>query len=153
LQISIEETAETPVTERREFQFVRRPEIRAILERDFSEAQRAYISECWKSVIVLSGGMIEAVLADLLLHNQGVAISASKAPKNPDITRWDLADLINVAVELKLVSPGVEKLSHPIREYRNLIHPGHEVRSGLHFGAEEARIALEVLNIVYRSLA
>jgi hypothetical protein len=54
---------------------------------------------------------------------------------------------------MKLVTPGVEKLSHSIREYRNLIHPGNEVRNQLHFDAEEARIALEVLSIVHRDLS
>lgn len=63
-----------------------------------------------------------------------------------------MADLINVAVELKLVSAGVEKLSHPIREFRNLIHPGNEIRNDLQFGQEEARIALEGINIVHRNL-
>jgi len=96
--------------------------------------------------------MIEAILADLLQQHATAALSAKNAPKQPDVGRWDLADLIKVAVELKLVTPGVEKLSDPIREYRNLVHAGNEVRTGLRFGPEEARIALEVLNIVHRDL-
>jgi hypothetical protein len=114
--------------------------------------QRAYISSCWKSVLILSGGAIEAILLDLLQANQAQALAASKAPGKPDLTRWDLADLINVAVELKLVSDGVEKLSHPVREYRNLVHPGVEVRTGLKFGEQEAKIALEVLHLLHRDL-
>jgi len=153
LQIESEEPADTPVTERREFAFIRSRDLRRIVERDYAEAQRAFIAECWKSTIVLAGGMIEAILSDLLLANQTLVTGATKAPKNPDISRWDLADLINVAVELKLVSAGVEKLSHPIREFRNLIHPGNEVRNSLQFGAEEAKIALEVLHIVHRGLS
>jgi len=153
LQIEIEEIADTPVTERREFSFIADDDLREIVERDYSEAQRAYIGECWKSVIILSGGMIEAILSYLLISNQGLVSSSSKAPKKQDITKWNLVDLINVSVDLKLVSPGVEKLSHPIREYRNLIHPGNEIRNNLQFGPEEARIALEVIKIVHRSLS
>ena len=153
LQIAIEEPLSTPVTEQRTFTFIRDRAIRVIVERDYGEAQRAYISECWKSVIVLCGGMIEAVLADLLIQNEKLAKSLPGAPKNGDITRWDLVDLIKIAVALKLVSAGVEKLSHSIREYRNLVHPGNEVRNNLRFDAEEARIALEVLNIVHRDLS
>ena len=63
-----------------------------------------------------------------------------------------LKTLIDVSVELKLVSAGVEKLSNPVREYRNLIHPGNEIRSGLTFGAEEAKIALEILHMLHRDL-
>jgi hypothetical protein len=153
VQVLIEEQAETPVPQQREFGFVGNAELRRIIERDFAEAQRAFIARCWKSSIVLAGGMIEAILSDLLLANQDLVSRATKAPKNPDITRWDLTDLIKVAVELNLVSAGVEKLSHPIREFRNLIHPGNEIRNGLQFDAEEAKIALEVLNIVYRGLS
>ncbi len=153
LQIEIEQKEDTPVTQRWEFGYVRNPDLRYILERDYAEAQRAFIGECWKSVIVLAGGMIEAILSDLLLTNRGLISSANKSPKNSDVTRWDLADLINVAVELKLVSSGVEKLSHPIREFRNLIHPGNEIRNNLQFGQEESRIALEVLKIVHRDLS
>jgi hypothetical protein len=118
-----------------------------------SKPKRAFVSECWKSVIVLAGGMIEAILTDVLLANDALAKACAQAPKVNDITRWDLRDLIAVAVDTKLVSAGVERLSDPIREYRNLVHPGNEVRNKLVFDAEKARIALEVLNIVHRDLA
>jgi hypothetical protein len=39
-----------------------------------------------------------------------------------------------------------------VREYRNLIHPGNELRSKLTVGAEEARIAIEILNLIDREL-
>jgi hypothetical protein len=64
-----------------------------------------------------------------------------------------LSKLIAVAVEMNKVSDAVEKLSNPVREYRNLAHPGNELRTGLSFGAEEARIALEVLHILHRDLS
>jgi hypothetical protein len=152
LKVEIDVPESTPVTETREFSFINDPELRRVLERDYGEIQRAYIAKCWKSVIILSGGAIEAILTDLLLQDPSRAKAATKAPSKPDITRWDLAELINVSVELGLISPGAEKLSHPVREYRNLVHPGNEIRSGLTFDAEEARIALEVLHIIHRDL-
>lgn len=152
LQIEIEEPSQPPVTQHKSFVFIKDDSIRAILERDFDEVQRAYVSACWKSVIILCGGTIEAILTDQLLRSQ-LAKTSSVAPKNPDITKWDLADLIKVAVDVKIVTPGIEKLSSPIREYRNLVHPGNELRNGLTFGQEESRIALEVLNIVHRDLS
>lgn len=153
LEVDIEQPNDTPITEKREFAFINNSDLRAIIERDYSEIQRGYIAQCWKSVIILSGGAIEAILADLLIQNQDRASAAKSAPKNSDITHWDLSELIKVAVELSLVSAGVEKLSNPMREYRNLVHPGNELRNKLRFGAEEAKIALEVLNIVHRDLS
>jgi hypothetical protein len=152
LKGEIDDSSTTPVTEQRDFTFIHDSNLRYILERDFYEIQRAFISQCWKSVIILCGGAIEAILTDLLLANSPQAQTNSKAPSKPDITRWDLSDLIKVSVDLDLVSPGVDKLSHSLREYRNLVHPGNEIRKNLTFDAEEAKIALEVLNIVYRDL-
>lgn len=153
LQIAIEQPTGMPVTEERQFAFVSDSALRTIIERDYVEIQKAYISECWKSVIILCGGAIEAILTDLLIQNETVAKAAKSAPKNSDITRWDLSNLIDVAVELLLVSAGIEKLSHSLREYRNLVHPGNELRNKLRFDAEEAKIAVEVLNIVHRDLS
>jgi hypothetical protein len=104
-------------------------------------------------VIILCGSAIEAVLTDLLLKNAAQSQGSSKAPKSPDITRWGFADLIEVAVDLDLVTSGSHKLSHSVRDYRNLIHPGNEVRNKLTFDAEEAKIALEILHIIHRDLS
>lgn len=153
LKIEIDQPTSTPVTEHKDFTFVTDQAIRSILERDYQEIQRAFIAKCWKSVIILTGGAVEAILTDLLLTHNSQAKSSSKAPKSVDIRKWSLNDLIEVAVDLKLVSAGIEKLSHSLREYRNLIHPGNEVRSNLVFDAEEAKIALEVLNILHRDLS
>ncbi len=152
VRTSIEPTESAPVTQVREFLFVKDAQLREVLERDYSEIQRAYIARCWKSVIILSGGAIEAMLLDQLVHDQANARASSKAPKEPDIMKWDLVNLIAVCVDLGYVSAGVEKLSHSVREYRNLVHPGNEIRNKLTFDAEEAKIALEVLHLVWRDL-
>lgn len=152
LKTALDESTNVPVTEKREFEFVSNSDLKAIVERDYEEIQRAFVTKCWKSVMILCGGSIEAILTDLLLAKQTAAISAKSAPNNNDITRWDLSELIDVAVELKLVSAGMQKLSHPVREYRNLVHPGNEIRNQLVFGAEEAKIAVELLHILHRDL-
>jgi hypothetical protein len=153
IKIAIEQPTDTPVTEKRTFAFISDSSLRKIIERDYSEIQRAFIAQCWKSVLILSGGAIEAILTDLLKNNEATALTAKSAPKGNDITHWDLSQLIRVAVELQLVSTSIEKLSHSLREYRNLVHPGNEIRNNLLFDAEEARIAIEVLNIVQRDLS
>jgi hypothetical protein len=141
-----------PVTQKRNFAYINDAEVRAIIMRDYDELQRAYVTNCWKSVIIVCGGSIEAILLDLLKHNETLAKSATAAPQQNDLMRWNLSHLIEVAVELKLVGKGIGTLSHSIREYRNLIHPGVEVRNCLSFGHEEARIAMEVLHLLDREL-
>jgi hypothetical protein len=153
LKGAIEDTDSAPVTQQRAFAYVNDAAVRTIIIRDYDELQRAYVAKCWKAVILLCGGSIEAILLDLLKGNEPTAKGAAAAPKQADLTRWDLSDLINVAVELKLVGAGIEKLSHSVRGYRNLIHPGVELRNQLSFDHEEARIALEVLHLLDRELS
>ncbi len=152
LKGAIEESDTAPVTQKRAFSYVKDAAVRAIVVRDYDELQRAYVAKCWKAVIILCGGSLEAILLDLLKQNESTAKAATRAPQQSDLTKWDLSNLIDVAVELKLVGAGIEKLSHSVREYRNLVHPGVEVRSGLSFDQEEARIAIEVLHLLDREL-
>lgn len=142
-----------PSLEAKKFPFVKDVEVRAILERDYKEIQRAHEAECWKSVIILAGGSVEAILADLLLQMEAVAKASSKAPKGKEIKEWGFVHLILVSVDLNLVNPGVDKLTHTLREYRDLVHPSVEIRTKLKVDAEEAKIALEVLNMVHRDVS
>jgi hypothetical protein len=73
LGVAIEESTSTPVTQPKEFPFVRDIELRKILERDYQEIQKAYVAGCWKSVIILAGGSIEAILIDQLLQHEARA--------------------------------------------------------------------------------
>ncbi len=61
--------------------------------------------------------------------------------------------MVKVAVEMKLVEPSAEILGEAVRQYRNLVHPGNEVRSGLTVGRLEANSALNALKIIHRDLS
>ena len=146
------------VMQLKEFSFVKDTALRTIIERDYQEIQQAFTAKCWKSVIVLSGGTIEAVLIDLLLRHESIAMASEKAPKDKGgkvriVQDWEFVYLILVAVELKLVNPGIDKLSHSIREYRDLVHPMVEIKTRLRVDVEEAKIALELLNMIHRDLS
>jgi len=138
-----EEAPSGPATQVREFAFVNDEGLRGILRRDYLEAQAALATRCWKSVLILTGGMLEALLLELLNRDSKRALTAQAAPKGkPDLTRWDLAELIAVATEQRVVGPQVQSVSEAARQYRNLVHPGNELRTGLRYGEEEARILL-----------
>jgi hypothetical protein len=154
LKVAIDQSETTPLVKPVDFPFVRDAGLRNIAERDFVELQNAAASRCWKSVILLSGGIIEAVLTDLLERNETRAKATKKAPKEElDIRSWGFVYLIRVAEELDLINPGVEKLSHSVRQYRDLVHPSVELRDRLTVAAEEAKIAMEVLLMLHRDLS
>jgi hypothetical protein len=153
LRVRKDRASENPVTVSRSFDFVSDPQIKRILERDYGEIQRNIISGNWKSAIILSGGSIEALILDHLHNDEQMAKASPEAPSEPNLDKWHLNDLIEVAVETHMVGDEVAKLSHSVREYRNLIHPGVEVRTNLKVEPEEAKIAVEVLNILIRELS
>jgi hypothetical protein len=71
----------------------------------------------------------------------------------PDLSRWDLSELLKVAVEIGLVEPSAEVLGETVRQYRNLVHPGNEMRNRLTVGRLEANSALNSLKIIHRDLS
>lgn len=151
---ALTDTENTSVTESLQFSFLVDPKLREIIERDYIEIQRGYIDQCWKSVLILSCGSIEAILLDRLMRDPAQAQGAKGAPaKQPDLSHWDLSELIKVAVELKIVEPSAEMLANAVRQYRNLVHPGYELRNKLQVSKLEADSALTVLKMVHRDLS
>lgn len=153
IKSKIDENNNTPVIQMKSFDFIADEQIKKILERDYQEIQRNLISLNWKSAIILSGGSIEAILLDLIKKESTKALSSAKAPDEADLNKWSLNDLVEVAVEEKFIESDIAKLSHTVREYRNLIHPGVEIRNNLKVEPEEAKIAVEVLHILIRDLS
>lgn len=153
--VDSKQSSETTSFEEKNFSFVKNRKLKIIIERDYLEVQKAFNSDCYKSVIILSGGLIESILLDLLESQKEKAKKSNKAPKpkKDDLLEWNLKFLIDVSVDLYPKLNALEKLSHTIRDYRNLVHPGNEIRNALKFGQEEAQIALQVLNILHRELS
>ncbi len=128
----------------RAFPFVVDPELRAIVERDFKELCQILIPDgAWKSAVVMTGSIAEAVLLDMLQAAPQIAMAASRAPKRKgggtvrDITvnkggdAWTFFDLMNVAEDLGRLPHGWASTFHQaLRDYRNFVHPAKERRSG-----------------------
>ena len=133
--------------------------LRIIVERDLEELHKAEMASALKSRLILSGGLIEGFLLDALLSVEATALAAKKADidrtsgKAKPLDEWNLSNLIEVAFELGLVTKDTHSLSNSIREYRNLVHPGLERRSGRGVRDEIAKIAEQVLNMVRNDLA
>ncbi len=105
------------------FAFIGDEKFRQLLKRDFQELEICVESKAFKSVLILSGSIIEAVLLEYFTH---YPISG----KNHNQTlKLALSDLISKAYATDLISERSKDLSTVIRNYRNLIHPGRKVRT------------------------
>lgn len=129
--------------------FIRSPELRMIAERDWKECRRALSSEHWKSVIVLAGGILESIVLSQLLRRRKRALGTTAARgAQADPKRWTLGRMIKVAQELGLFGPAIATLPESMKEYRNLAHPGHELREKLIVSKSTAELSFKVLSVI-----
>jgi len=135
------------------FSFVKLTKLLHIAERDWEECWRALNAGCWKSALILSGGILETVLLSFLLRRRKKALATGAAQKaNNDITKWTLGKIIDVTKELGLLTPPIDMLPLPMKEYRNLAHPGAEIREQISFSEAEARAAFHTLQAILGEL-
>ena len=135
------------------FGFVRDSVIKAIVERDYDELVKVR-ETALKARFILAGGIIEGLLLDALLQDIPKAMNTPPGLKaRRPLEEWGLSALLDAAVELKLISSSAQSFGHSVREYRNLVHPGLEYRSGLTLTSEEVEIAERVMAIVIRDLS
>ncbi len=102
------------------FDYIIGEELRESLEKDFLELERSHGAGNWKSVHVLAGSIVEALLVDTLLSLRGWS--------GKDPLAMQLADVITSCKQEKVISDRAADLCSVIRSYRNLIHPGRLVR-------------------------
>ncbi|MFA5819337.1 MAG: hypothetical protein WC854_08675 [Bacteroidales bacterium] len=124
------------------FEFINDDNLRKILNRDYLELEILVANKATKSILIISGSLIEAVLVDYFLNNPPDKYNDDK------IFQLNLSELIDLAVENKLISQRTKELSTVIRNYRNLIHPGREIRKNESFDIETSNVAYNLLKII-----
>ena len=147
--------------------FIRNVELREIIKRDIAELNVAYsqgLSRTAKTCMVLSGSIAEALLLEKLTQNLSKSISVAsslpsdlrpKSPNNPE--EWDLYEMISIAINMTppLLPEDASTGAHQLRKWRNLIHPGCEMRESRNreFSQEErANNAIAFLQFIAREL-
>ncbi|MDR7867990.1 MAG: hypothetical protein RIN56_14425 [Sporomusaceae bacterium] len=128
------------------FDFIGDESLRASLELDYLELQNCMREDtgAWKAAHVLAGSIIEAVLIDHLLM-----IGYTKA----DPLKMSLDKVIQACEEENIISERTVHLSHVIRSYRNLIHPGRVLRLKDTADAETAKVAGSLVHIVAQDVS
>ena len=100
--------------------FVQDESFRLLLRRDFSAATRALAGGEWKSATVLSGSVIEA----LLLY----ALESKVPSESGEFRKMDLHGLVQRSASESLIDEATKQACDFARSFRNLIHPGREIR-------------------------
>lgn len=113
--------------------FVKNDRLRQILVRDLFDAQQA---TSHKSIVVLCGGVVEAVLIYKLSQGSRKAKATAEFTKKypnartpNDINSWSFEQVIFVSKQVKMIDEGLRSAFDSIRNFRNFVHPYREVTS------------------------
>jgi hypothetical protein len=132
----------------RQFEFVHSAELRPVLEQTFADSRDALERGEFGLALVLSCGVIEAVLTDALDHARQ---QAHDAPEGR-IADWSFERRIAAAERAGLIRSGCARLPPVARRYRDLTDADGELRVDAPVSEREARLAGQVLHVVMRDL-
>lgn len=128
------------------FDFISDNNFKELLTRDFLELKKCIENKCTKSTLVLSGSIIEAILTEYFLQFPPTGKTESQ------IMNSTLSDLLTWALTENVISSKEKDLAGVVKDYRNLIHPGREIRKGEKFSEESANISVSVLKIIVEAV-
>ncbi len=146
---------------KRKFEWLSSTDLQGIVERDYAELQQVLLPDgAWKSTVVMSGSLLEAILYDLLAKEAGrlaLAMAAKRAPKASardgggvlPVEKWKLDGMIKVAEDIGLLpKERAETFDQILRDYRNFVHPTKELRAEHPCGEGEALMAKGAIDAV-----
>ena len=149
----------------RQFEFVHHGELRPVLEQAFADGRDALERGEFGLALILTCGVIEAVLTDALDHARAVDHNASASarhestasygeasPKPPAGEGGSFETRIAAAERAGLIRGGCARLPPVARKYRDLTDATGELRADAPVSEREARLAGQVLRVVMRDL-
>lgn len=132
--------------------FVGNSEVERQLESDLDELHKCIDRELWKAAIVLIGSLIEAVLYHHINNTPALREQIDSFDKRNDVT---LSRLLVWSRKLGVIDEELYRLSEPIRDYRNLIHPRVQERLQVEMSENLVRIGynllLEIIRRIHKS--
>lgn len=125
------------------FRIVRDPRLRRILDSDYRELHLALQNDMSKACLVLSGGIVEAVLIDYLQ-----VVGYEHPPRSTPPVQMYLRDLISACEAEGALTAETVSLCRVLQGYRNLVHPGRVAREEDPVSSAQVKIAATVVERV-----
>jgi len=138
----------------RRFEFVHRSALRPVLERAFAESRAALDRREFARALVLSSGIIEALVTDAVEHELAVRRGRGEAdlPSNDAVAAWSFDERIAGAQRLGLIRNGCARLPGIARRCRELSDADGALAADIVVTEREARVTSQVLHVVVRDL-
>lgn len=144
-------------------QFIDDAPLRRTLSIDLAAAHRALAHGEWKAATVLAGSVVEALClwgirrngADRAVETgqrlQRERVLGQRGLPN-DLLNWHAPELIEVAFAQGLIGLDTIQVARTTKDYRNLIHPGRELRTGQQCTEGVAHIAVGAMRRIAEDL-
>jgi hypothetical protein len=121
-----------------------------ILDTRIKEANECLKNGLSLSTIFLCGSILEGVLLAIATQypqkfNQATSSPKAKLGKVKSLHDWYLSNFIDVSCEIGLLGLDVKKFSYVLRDFRNYIHPYHQMAAGFNPDEHTAKICMQVL--------
>ena len=121
-----------------------------IIEERLQELQITLSNQAYLSAIFLCGSVLEGVLLGAALQQPERFNRSNSSPKSRDgkvkqFPDWSLSEFINVAHDIGLLKPDVQKFSYGLRDFRNYIHPYQQMESRFKPDEHTAKLCFQVL--------
>jgi len=133
----------------RRFDFVHNPEIRPVIEQAYADSRSALEESRYGEALLISCGVLEAIVTDALEH-KGLDALAAAVPPTGRIADWSFEARLAVAERAGLIRGGCARLPPIARRYRDL--DGGAGDSEIVASERDARTAGQVLRVVMRDL-
>jgi hypothetical protein len=151
----VEAASSGAVPRPRRFEFVHDAELRLVLEQAFADSQDALERGEFGLSLILSCGVIEALLTDALDHGaaRGTAAGAQAHHAHGGaVAGRSFETRIAAAERAGLIRGGCARLPSVARTYGDLTDADGELRADALVSEREARLAGQVLRVVMRDL-
>ena len=128
-----------------------------IIHDRLKEAQLCLSAGAHLSVIFQCGSVLEAVLLGAAQKEPQKFNQSPASPKQngkvKQFQEWTLSEFINVAHDIGLLKPDVQKFSHGLRDFRNYIHPYQQMASRFKPDEHTAKVCFQVLKAALADVA
>lgn len=107
---------------------IKKKGIKDIFIRDYNELVFNYLTNQQKTVVLMSGTLAELLLLFIVDKKKIVKYKVGSKHKDKKVVEMDITEMLEVCDKEKLVQNAPKKFIDGLKNFRNFIHPGKELR-------------------------
>ena len=107
---------------------IKSKKIKDIFIRDYNELVFNYLTNQQKTVVLMSGTLVELLLLYILNKKKIIKYKVGSKQREKKIVEMDITEMLEVCDKEKLVQNTPKKFIDGLKHFRNFIHPGKELR-------------------------